>query len=332
MAAITNPPFRLLCREMGAGMVVTEMFAAQQLASRKKRNRELLDIREDEHPVSVQLLGHRIDEMVRAAINVEESGADMVDINMGCPMRKVVHSGNGAALLRHPKAIYELIKAMTEAVSIPITAKIRMGWEDSVATDIAKAIEDAGGAAIAIHGRTRSDMFEGHPDLDGIAEVKRAVSIPVIGNGDVVDADSAQRMLSQTGCDGVMVARGCMGNPWAFREIAASFQGLPLPPEPALEERREVVLRHVHLYADTYGEFKTCREIRKHLLWYFKDTPAEAVLKQHMQRLESISAVEEAIEAGVNACRNAEEPVVYPKGLRKHPNRRQLRKKKQKCS
>jgi len=323
MAAITNPPFRLLCRELGAGLVVTEMFAAKELQKTNEKTRQKLDIREDEHPVSVQIFGKNPSIMARAAEVIAWSGADMVDINMGCPMRKVVGSGHGAALLRDPKKIYEIVRTMAEAVDIPVTAKIRAGWEDTNATDVAKAIEDAGGAAITIHGRTREDMFEGHPDLEVIGSLKRAVSIPIIGNGDVRDVASAQNMFAKTGCDGVMIARGCMGYPWVFRELAAAFSQKPIPEEPTLEERRDLILRHVELYVETYGVKRTTLEIRKHLLWYFKNTPGETALKRLLQGLSDVSAIHSAIDAAVEACQQHPEPVQYPRGLKKHPNRRQ---------
>jgi len=322
MAAITNPPFRLICRSMGAGLVVTEMMSAEGLAHRGKKTLEMLDIRPDEHPVSVQIYGKHPEMMARAAAVIEDAGADMVDINMGCPMRKVVSSGHGAALLLDPSKVYRIIKAMTEAVSIPVTAKIRAGFEDSNAATVARAVEDAGGAAVTIHGRTRREMFEGHPDLAVIAELEETVSIPVIGNGDVRDVASALAMMGQTGCAGVMVARGCMGYPWIFRELNAAFAGLPIPPPPTLEERREVVREHARLYAETYGERRTVLEIRKHLLWYFRQTPGEEALKAAMAGLATMGAVYDAIDVAVEVCAAAEGTFAYPRGLERHPNRR----------
>lgn len=320
MAAITNPPFRLLCREMGAGLVVTEMISAEGLAHKGKKTLEMLDIREDEHPVSVQIFGRHPELMARAAEVIQEAGADMVDINMGCPMRKVVSSGHGAALLQRPDQIYAIIKAMTDAVDIPVTAKIRAGWEETNAVEVAQAIEAAGGAAVTIHGRTRAEMFEGHPDLAAIAALKRNISIPVIGNGDVRDVDSARAMMAQTGCDAVMIARGCMGYPWVFRELAAAFQGLPIPGAPTLDERRAVVTEHARLYAETYGVARSVRELRKHLLWYFRLTPAEDILKTRLAGLDTMEDVYNTIDAAVDACDHS--AVTFARGLEKHPNRR----------
>jgi tRNA-dihydrouridine synthase B len=304
MASVTNPPYRRLCREMGAGMVVTEMIFARGLAERNEKSLEMLDIRPNEHPVSVQLYGREPDELAEAARIVEEAGADAVDLNMGCPMRKVVNSGHGAALLREPDVVEEIFEAMTDAVSIPVTGKIRAGWEDSSAVEVARAIQNGGGAAVTIHGRTRCDMYDGHADLAVIRELKEAVEIAVIGNGDVADWVTARRMFSITGCDAVMVARGCLGNPWAFAEIAADLRGEPVPDAPSAAERGRVLRRHADLYIETYGEHRTTLEIRKHLLWYFRDTPAESVLRKRLRGIDSNAAIDEAIDAAVRACEN----------------------------
>jgi tRNA-dihydrouridine synthase B len=322
MAAVTNPPFRLLCREMGAGLVVTEMIHAEALVAGGARSVEMLDIRPTEHPVAVQLFGGDPDIMARAAALVEAAGADMVDINFGCPMKKVVRNGLGAALLKRPERVGEIVAAMTGAVGIPVMAKIRAGWDDSNVVAVGRAIEDAGGAAITIHGRTQSDGFEGLADLRAIAELVEAVCVPVIGNGDVRDAASAQTMMDTTGCAAVMVGRGCMGYPWVFRELRAHFQGAALPGEPSLAERRSVVLRHIQLYADTYGERRTALQIRKHLLWYFRGTPGEQVLKSRLAGLSSVSDVRACVNAATDACA-AGAGVRFPRGLDKHPNRRQ---------
>ncbi len=320
MAAVTNPPFRLLCREMGAGLVVTEMIHAAELVKGGVRSLEMLDIRPTEHPVAVQLFGGDPETMARAAAIVERAGADMVDINFGCPMKKVVRNGLGAALLRRPERIGEIVRAMAGAVSIPVMAKIRAGWQDSSAVEVGRAIEDAGGAAITIHGRTQKDGFEGHADLGSVAQLVQAVSLPVIGNGDVRDAASADRMMA-TGCAAVMVGRGCMGYPWVFRELRAHFAGNEVPGEPTVDERGEVIRRHVELYADTYGESRTALQIRKHLLWYFRQTPGEAVLKGRLARLSTLDDVFGAVDAAIDACQQPGSRFV--RGLDKHPNRRQ---------
>jgi nifR3 family TIM-barrel protein len=286
----------------------------------------MLDIRNDEHPVSVQIFGGDPDTMGRAAKIVEEAGADMVDINFGCPMKKVVKNGLGAALLLRPERIHEIVRRAVGAVSIPVTAKIRAGWEESDPVCVGRAIEDAGGAAVTIHGRTREGGFEGHADLASVRRLVESVSIPVIGNGDVRDVASAARMMDMTGCQAVMVARGCMGYPWVFRELRAYFAGEAIPEEPTLEERRQLVLEHVRLYVETYGERRTALEIRKHLLWYFRGTPGEGVLKLRLANLRGAADVVDAVERAVSACDGDRRVIRFPRGLDKHPNRRQTRR------
>ena len=312
MAAVTNAPFRTVCRELGAGLVVTEMIYSVGLARGEERSMAMLDLRPHEHPVSVQIYGKYPDMMAEAARVVEAAGADAVDINMGCPMRKVTSSGHGAALLQQPKLVFEIVQAMSQAVNIPVTAKIRAGWEDASAVEVARAIEDGGGQAITIHGRTRCDFYDGHADLEAIAAVKEAVGIAVIGNGDICDAMTARRMFHQTGCDAVMVARGCLGNPWVFAEIAADLRGEPVPAPPDAAERARVLRRHAALYLETFGEHRTSREIRKHLLWYFRHTPAETVLRRRLSGLESRADVLAAIAAACETCQDDAPP---PRGL-----------------
>lgn len=298
MAAVTNPPFRQLCREMGAGLVVTEMIYARGLIHNDKKSTRLLDLRPEENPISVQIFGKEPDELARACEIVQKAGAHSVDLNMGCPMRKVVGSGHGAALLRDPEKVFEIFQAMSSSVDIPVTGKIRAGWEDSNAIEVAQAMEAGGAKGVTIHGRTRSDMYDGHADLNVIAELVRSVRIKVVGNGDISDYISARRMFSVTGCDAIMVARGALGNPWVFREIAADLRGEKIPDRPGVEDVREVVNRHVQLYIDSFGIEVTSRQIRKHLLWYFRDTPAEIVLRKALKNIEThvdiLHAVEEA--------------------------------------
>lgn len=302
MAAVTNPPYRMICREMGAGLVVTEMIYAQGLCHGAQKSVDMLDIRPNEHPVSVQIYGKVPEELAEAAQIVQAAGADAVDLNMGCPMRKVVGSGHGAALLRTPELVREIFEAMSSAVDIPVTGKIRAGWEDTNAVDVAQAIQDGGGKAVTIHGRTRCEGYDGHADLAVIRHLKQNIDIAVIGNGDVSDWVTARRMFSITGCDAVMVARGCLGNPWAFREIAADLAGEAIPPRPDAREKVRVLRRHVEHYLDTFGEHRTTREIRKHLLWYFRGTPAEGVLRKRLRRIETLDDIDAALEAAAEAC------------------------------
>jgi nifR3 family TIM-barrel protein len=305
MAAVTNPPFRRICREMGAGLVVTEMIYGKGLAEGQPKSMEMLDIRPEEHPVCVQIYGKDPAELAEAARVVEAAGADAVDLNMGCPMRKVVSSGHGAALLRTPGKVEEIFRAMTEAVSIPVTGKIRAGWEDANAIDVARAIEAGGGAAVTIHGRTRSEKYDGHVDLAIVRELKKSVGIHVIGNGDVADWVSARRMFALTGCDAVMVARGCLGNPWAFTEIAADLRGDPVPDRPTPADKARVLGRHVDLYIETFGEELTAKQIRKHLLWYFRGGPGESVLRSLLRGIETRSDIDRAVDAACEAVRES---------------------------
>lgn len=303
MAAVTNPPFRMICREMGAGLVVTEMIYSKGLVHRNERSMAMLDIRDDEHPVSVQIYGKDPQILAQAAEIVQEAGADAVDLNMGCPMRKVVSSGHGAALLKTPDLVHEIFEAMSSAVDIPVTGKIRAGWEDSNAIEVAQAMEAGGAAAVTIHGRTRCDMYDGHADLAVIRDLKKAVgSLKVIGNGDVCDWVSARRMFAITGCDAVMVARGCLGNPWVFAELKADIEGREIPEKPDSAEKTRVLRRHVELYIDTFGIELTTRQIRKHLIWYFRHTPGEKALKRQLAGIESLQDIHVAIDVACEAC------------------------------
>jgi tRNA-dihydrouridine synthase B len=305
MAAVTNAPFRLLCRELGAGLVVTEMVSAEELANGSKRARQMLDIRKEESPLSVQIFGKDPKAMAAAAQVAQELGAKAVDVNMGCPMRKVVSSGHGAALLKKPHLVREIFDAMSSAVSIPVTGKTRAGWEDSDAVDVARAMVDGGATAVTIHGRTRCAMYEGHADLAIIRRLKEEVPIKVIGNGDVCDWISARRMFDVTGCDGVMVARGCLGNPWVFQEIAADMRGEAVPPPPTVDQKRALLRRHVELYVQANGEGRTCKEIRKHLLWYFRGSDGELTLRQLLHTLERVEQIYGAIDAACDAVAHA---------------------------
>jgi nifR3 family TIM-barrel protein len=306
MAAVTNPPFRMICREMGAGMVVTEMLHARMLLDGDERTWKMLDIRANEHPVGVQLFGNDPVLLAEAAAVVVENGADAVDLNMGCPMRKVVSNGCGAGLLKDPKLIYEIFKAMGDAVSVPVTGKIRAGWQDSNAVDVGRAMQDSGASAVTIHGRTRGEMYDGHADLRVIADLKKAVDMVVIGNGDVRDWQSARRMFHTTGCDAVMVARGALGNPWVFGEIKADLAGLPIPAPPDIDARRRTLTRHVDLYIDTFGEERTTYEIRKHLLWYFRGSAGEKVLRRSLRDLKCRTDILDALDAACDACLQAD--------------------------
>ena len=314
MAAVTNPPFRKICREMGAGLVVTEMVSDKGLIHGSEAALRLVDLRPEEAPVGVQIYGKDPATMAEAARVAESMGADLVDVNMGCPMRKVVSSGHGAALLRDVGRVREIFAAMSEAVDVPVTGKTRAGWETTDVIEVARAMEQGGAAALTIHGRTRSDGYDGHADLGVITRLVEAVEMPVIGNGDVCDWPSARRMFDITGCAGVMVARGALGNPWVFRELLADLRGEPIPPRPDGEELRATILHHLELYRECFGEEQTCREIRKHLLWYFRGTPGEKPLRRRLARMWTIQDVIEAVDAAIS-CNDGVDFV----GPRSHP-------------
>jgi nifR3 family TIM-barrel protein len=295
MAAVTNPPFRQLCREQGAGLVMTEMVSAKGIVDDDPRSWRYVDLLPGEEPVGVQLFGCQPEEMALAAAKIEAVGASLVDINMGCPMKKVVSTGRGAALLEDPDRACAIVRQMADAVSIPVTVKMRAGWADTNAADLALRLQDAGAAAITIHGRTRCDMYDGHADLDAIAQVCDALSIPVIGNGDVRCARTAARMFDATGCDAVMVARGCLGNPWAFADIRAWMDERPAPPKPTSADVLTMVLRHFEHSVAIFGEKKTCLDFRRHALWYFAYTPAAEVLKNRMVGMRDSESVRQVL-------------------------------------
>ena len=270
MAGVTDLPFRKLCKEQRAGLICTEMVSAKAISFHNKNTESLMEIDPLEHPVSLQLFGSEPELMAEVAKSIEERPFDILDINMGCPVPKVVNNGEGSALLKDPELIGRIIKAVSGAVKKPVTAKMRIGFEgypvDPV--EIAKIMEDSGAAAIAVHGRTRQQYYAGQADWETIRKIKEAVSIPVIGNGDVDSPEKAEALLKETGCDAVMIGRGVRGNPWIFRELNHYFlTGEKLSP-PSIQEVREMILRHARMQIEKKGEFTGIREMRKHVAWY----------------------------------------------------------------
>ena len=270
MAGVTDLPFRKLCKEQGAGLICTEMVSAKAISFHNKNTESLMEIDPLEHPVSLQLFGNEPELMAEVAKSIEERPFDILDINMGCPVPKVVNNGEGSALLKDPELIGRIIKAVSGAVKKPVTAKMRIGFEgypvDPV--EIAKIMEDSGAAAIAVHGRTRQQYYAGQADWETIRKIKEAVSIPVIGNGDVDSPEKAEALLKETGCDAVMIGRGVRGIPWIFRELNHYFlTGEKLSP-PSIQEVREMILRHARMQIEKKGEFTGIREMRKHVAWY----------------------------------------------------------------
>lgn len=294
MAGVTDLPFRLLCKEQGAGLLCMEMVSAKGILYNNKNTENLLEIHPEEVPVSLQLFGSDPKIVSEMAKKIEERPFSILDINMGCPVPKVVRNGEGSALMKDPKLVYELVHATAHAIEKPVTVKIRKGFdEDHVnAVEIAKIAEEAGAAAVAVHGRTREQYYSGKADWDIIRRVKEAVSIPVIGNGDVTSAEKAVAMMQETGCDGVMIARGAQGNPWIFSELCAYEETGKIPVRPQLEEIRETMLRHARLQIRYKGDFTGIREMRKHVAWYTKGLHGAARLRDEINRVESYEELE----------------------------------------
>ncbi|MDD6812581.1 MAG: tRNA dihydrouridine synthase DusB [Lachnospiraceae bacterium] len=297
MAGVTDLPFRLLCKEQGAGLVCMEMVSAKAILYKNKNTEALMEIHPEEVPASLQLFGSDPKIISEMAKQIEERPFSILDINMGCPVPKVVNNGEGSALMKNPELAAEIVAATVKAIRKPVTVKIRMGFDKDHmnAVEMAKRMEDAGASAIAVHGRTREQFYAGEADWEIIAGVKEAVSIPVIGNGDIVDGPSAEKMLQYTGCDGIMIGRASRGNPWIFREIAAYLENGTKLPEPTKEERKEMMLRHSRLQYECKGEYTGVREMRKHISWYSAGMPNSARLRQQVNAMENFAALEELV-------------------------------------
>lgn len=294
MAGVTDLPFRLLCKEQGAGLLCMEMISAKALQYKNKNTKALLAIHPKEYPVSLQLFGSDPKIISEQAKRIEELPFQILDINMGCPVPKVVKNGEGSALMKTPKLVYEIVYQTARAIQKPVTVKIRKGFDDTCinAVEIAKIIEEAGGAAVAVHGRTREQYYSGKADWEIIRQVKEAVSIPVIGNGDVTSGEKALEMRERTGCDGVMIGRGAQGNPWIFHELLEYDRTGKLPPRPSKEQIKETMLRHARLQLEFKGEYLGIREMRKHVAWYTKGMEGSAKLRDDINKVESYAELE----------------------------------------
>ena len=301
MAGVCDLPFRLLCREQGAGLVCMEMVSAKAIYYHNKNTELLMQTDPGEHPVSLQLFGSDPKIMSEMAKQIEERPFDILDVNMGCPVPKVVNNGEGSALMKNPTLVREIVTAMAKAVKKPLTVKIRMGFdgEHINAVEIAKIIEDSGAAAVAVHGRTRQQYYSGEADWEIIRKVKEAVSIPVIGNGDVDSPQKAKRMLEETGCDGVMVGRAARGNPWLLGRIARYLEDGELLENPSPEEVKTMILRHARMQLEYKGEYTGMREMRKHVAWYTAGYPRSSKLRQAVNGLESLNQLEELLEGWI---------------------------------
>lgn len=282
MAGITDRPARLIARTFGCGLVYTEMISAKALTYQNEKTFALMNMEGEQQPVSMQIFGSEPEIMAEGARIMEAHGAQIIDINMGCPVPKVVNHQEGSALMREPVLASKIVEAMVQAVKVPVTVKIRKGWDETQinAVEFAKRMENSGAQAVAVHGRTRSQFYSGAADWEIIAKVKAAVQIPVIGNGDIFSPEDGLAMLQQTGCDGIMIGRGALGHPWLYQQTIDFLQKGSYAPEPDFAERTKILLHHAALACTEKGEWIAIREMRKHVAWYFKGMPHSARLRE----------------------------------------------------
>ena len=297
MAGVTDLPFRLLCKEQGCDILYTEMVSAKAIYYKNRNTEPLMMYEPEEHPIGLQLFGSEPDIMAEMAARVQERGYDFIDINMGCPVPKVVNNNEGSALMKQPALVGRIVSAIVKAVDVPVTVKMRKGFDENHinAVEIAKVVEESGGAAVAVHGRLRSEYYSGHADWDIIRQVKEAVSIPVIGNGDLTTPEDIIRMREQTGCDAFMIGRGAKGNPFIFSMMKTYFEEGTLPEPPSLSEVVDMMLRHARMMVEYKGEFTGIHEMRKHAAWYTTGCPHSSRLRSEVNRVETYEELRELL-------------------------------------
>lgn len=305
MAGVTDAPFRKIVKRFGPGLLCAEMVSATALHFKSRKTRDLIGVDPAEKPLSIQIFGSEPEIMAEAARFVAAQGADIIDINMGCPVPKVVKNGEGAALMNDLPLAERIIRAVAASVTLPVTVKFRLGWDEEhiVAPKLAKIAEGCGAAAVAVHGRTRNQFYHGNADWEQIGRVKAAVRIPVIGNGDIRSPESARAIMEQTGCDGVMIGQAACGNPWIFRQIVVYLRDGRMIPEPSLEERFQTVRDHLQLQVAFSGETRAVKEMRKHLAWYFKGLPGSARFRDLINTLDGLAEVSRALTEYANGLR-----------------------------
>ncbi len=289
MAGITDMPFRILCKEQGAGLVYSEMVSAKGMYYDDLKSKKLTITSDIEKPICVQIFGHDPEILANTAKELDKSEISIIDINMGCPTPKIVKNGDGAALMKNPKLVAEIIKKARKETSKPITIKIRKGWDDSNinAIEIAQIAQECGVAAITIHGRTAKQLYKGKADWDIITKIKQSVDIPVIGNGDIFKPEQAKKMLDETGCDAVMIARGAQGNPWIFSETLEFLKSGKILPRPTIKDKTDMIIRHMNMVVELKGEHNGTLEMRKHISWYLKGIKNAAKIRQEINSLSS---------------------------------------------
>lgn len=302
MAGVSDRPSRLIAREYGCGLIYTEMISAKALTYRNQKTYLLMNMKGEQQPVSMQIFGSEPDVMAEGARIMQAYGAQIIDINMGCPVPKVVNNGEGSALMRNPELAAEIVSAMVKAVDVPVTVKFRKGWDDASvnAVEFARRMEAAGASAIAVHGRTRMQYYSGKADWNIIGQVKEAVTVPVIGNGDIFAPEDGKAMLKQTNCDGIMLGRGALGRPWLYRQMIEYLRTGGYEGEPTLEQRRQVITHHAQLICEEKGERVAMKEMRKHIAWYYKGLPGAARMRDAINTVATMEDLEHLLEISLD--------------------------------